>query len=75
MNSKDYFIRTFVIAFVFLLVNRLILQFLDGIDTITMNFTIKTLITVFCTALILGILNYFFKINPLNKKNKPQNTK
>ena len=75
MNSKDYFVRTFIIVFVFLLVNRLILQLFDGVDTITMEFTTKTLVLVFCTALLLGIFNYFLKINPLNKKNKPQNTK
>ncbi|MFN3969536.1 hypothetical protein [Flavobacterium sp.] len=69
MQPLDYFKKTFLFAFVFILVYKFTYQILEGIDTITTEFMLKTLVVALVTSLVLGILNYFFKID-LPKKKK-----
>jgi hypothetical protein len=74
MKSSDYFKKTFVFVFVFSLAYRIVLQLFDGFDSYSLNFFLKTLFVSSLTALILGILNYFLKIEFI-KKNKKNNNK
>ncbi|MFN3754764.1 hypothetical protein [Flavobacterium sp.] len=68
MQPADYFKRTFIFVFVFFLVYKFTYQIFEGIDNITAEFMLKTLAIVTLTALVLGIINYFLKIDIPKKK-------
>ena len=70
MKSSDYFKKTFVFVFVFSLAYRIVLQLFDGFDSYSLKFFLKTLFVSSLTALILGILSYFLKIEYIKKKTK-----
>ena len=70
MKASDYFKKTFVFVFVFSLAYRIVIQLFDGLDSFNIKFFIKTFFVSILTALILGILNYFFKIEFIKKSNK-----
>ena len=70
MKASDYFKKTFVFVFVFSLVYRIVIQLFDGLDSFNIKFFIKTFFVSTLTALILGILNYFFKVDFIRKNNK-----
>ena len=70
MKASDYFKKTFVFVFVFSLVYRIVIQLFDGLDSFNIKFLIKTFFVSTLTALILGVLNYFFKIEFIKKSNK-----
>ena len=70
MKASDYFKKTFVFVFVFSLAYRIVFQLFDGLDSFNLKFFLKTLFVSTLTALILGVLNYFFKIEFIKKSNK-----
>jgi hypothetical protein len=70
MKASDYFKKTFVFVFVFSLAYRIVIQLFDGLDSFNIKFFIKTFFVSTLTALILGILNYFFKVDFIRKNNK-----
>ena len=74
MKASDYFKKTFVFVFVFSLAYRIVFQLFDGLNSFSLKFLLKTLFVSTLTALILGILNYFLKIEFI-KKNKKNNNK
>ena len=70
MKGSNYFKKTFVFVFVFSLSYRVVFQLFDGLDSFNLQFFLKTLFVSTLTALILGILNYFFKVDFIRKNNK-----
>jgi hypothetical protein len=70
MKGSNYFKKTFVFVFVFSLSYRVVFQLFDGLDSFNLKFFLKTLFVSTLTALILGILNYFFKVDFIRKNNK-----
>jgi hypothetical protein len=70
MKGSNYFKKTFVFVFVFSLSYRVVFQLFDGLDSFNLKFFLKTLFVSTLTALILGILNYFFKVDIIRKNNK-----
>ena len=75
MKGSEYFKRTFVLVFVFSITYRISFQLFDGFDSFSLNFLMKTLFVSSITALILGILNYFFKLELIKKTMKKSNNK
>ena len=69
MKGSNYFKKTFVFVFVFSLSYRVVFQLFDGLDSFNLKFFLKTLFVSTLTALILGILNYFFKVDFIRKNN------
>jgi hypothetical protein len=72
MKAIDYFKKTFVFVFVFSLAYRIVLQLFDGLESFSIEFLLKILFVSTLTALILGILNYFFKVEFIKNRNKKQ---
>jgi uncharacterized membrane protein YvlD (DUF360 family) len=72
MKASDYFKKTFVLVFVFSLAFRIVFQLFDGLNSFSLNFLMKTFFVSLLTALILGILNYFFKVEFIKKSKKKQ---
>ncbi len=70
MQKFNYFIKTFVFIFVFFSVYKIVVQLFEGIETLTGDFFIKTFAISLITALILGILNQFLKIDFAKKEQK-----
>ncbi len=70
LTSKQYFVKTFVFVFVFYIVYKAVYQAMSGIDTITVDFIVKTLGLGFVIAAILGGINYFVKLDFFTKKTK-----
>ena len=72
MKASDYLKKTFVFVFVFSFTYRIVFQLFDGLDSFSLRFLMKTLFLSLLTALILGILNYFFKVEFIKKSKKKQ---
>jgi len=68
MKPIDYFKKTFVFAFFFTIVYKLVYQIFEGFSTITPKFLLKVLLIALTTALILATLNCFFKIDFIKKR-------
>lgn len=66
--KNNYFKKTFVLAFVFIFIIKILDQLFEGIDTFTVNSFLKVLFVSFVTALILGTLNHFLKLDIYKKK-------
>ena len=62
MKQFDYFKKTFVFIFVFIVISKLAFQLLDDKDKFTMHFVLKISTVAFITALVIGGMNYFAKI-------------
>ncbi len=62
MKASDYLKKTFIFVFVFSFTYRIVFQLFDGLDSFSLRFLMKILFVSLLTALILGILNYFFKV-------------
>jgi hypothetical protein len=72
MKASDYLKKTFVFVFVFSFTYRIVFQLFDGLDSFSLRFLMKTLFVSLLTAIILGILNYFFKVEFIKKSKKKQ---
>ena len=72
MKASDYLKKTFIFVFVFSFTYRIVFQLFDGLDSFSLRFLMKTLFVSLLTALILGILNYFFKVEFIKKSKKKQ---
>jgi hypothetical protein len=72
MKVSDYLKKTFIFVFVFSFTYRIVFQLFDGLDSFSLRFLMKTLFVSLLTALILGILNYFFKVEFIKKSKKKQ---
>lgn len=70
MNPLDYFKKTFVFVFVFIIVYKLVGQIFERFSNFTFTFILRTFVVALVTALVLGILNYFFKVGIHAKPNK-----
>jgi uncharacterized membrane protein len=69
MKPFDYFKKTFIGTFVFIIVYKIVVELFEGLSGFTLEFAFKLLLTAFFTALTLGVLNYFFKFDISKKKN------
>lgn len=69
MKPFDYFKKTFVGVFFFVIVYKIVVELFEGLSGFTLEFALKLLLTAFATAMILGVLNYFFKFDISKKKN------
>ena len=69
MKPFDYFKKTFIGTFFFIIVYKIVVELFDGLSGFTLEFGFKLLLTAFFTALILGVLNYFIKFDISKKKN------
>jgi succinate dehydrogenase hydrophobic anchor subunit len=69
LTSKQYFVKTFFFVFVFYTVYKAVYQAMSGLETITVDFIIKTLGIGFVVAAVLGGINYFAKVNFFTRKN------
>jgi hypothetical protein len=65
--KKNYFKTTFVFVFVFILTMKIVGELLEGAN-FTKDFLLKTLFASIVTAIVLGILNHFAKIDFSRKK-------
>ena len=72
MKAINYFKKTFVFVFVFSLAYRMVFQLFNGLDSFSLKLFLKTLFVSTLTALILGVLNYFLKIDFIKKTIKKQ---
>jgi hypothetical protein len=73
MQPINYFKKTFVFVFIFIVVSRFVYQlFLEDLNTISLNFVLKIFATAFITALILGIINFYAKMDFLKAKEKQE---
>ena len=70
MQKFNYFKKTFVFVFVFFFVYKIVFQLFEGTETLTTDFFIKTFAVSLITAIILGILNQFLKIDFTKKTTK-----
>ena len=68
MQKTNYFKKTFFFVFVFFLTYKIVYQFFEGIDTFTIEFILKTVAIAFTTAIFLGVLNHFLKIDFIKRK-------
>jgi len=69
MTSFDYFKKTFIGTFVFIIVFKIVVELFEGLSGFTFEFGLKVLLTAFFTALTLGIINYFVKFDISKKRN------
>jgi len=67
MQPKDYFKKTFVFVFVFYLVYKTVGMLFTPSDFSVMN-CVKTLTVSLITALVLGGINYYAKVDFFTKK-------
>lgn len=70
MKSITYLKKTFVLVFIFLIIERVLCQLFEDYNLINLNFLIKTLVVSSFTAIILETLNYFLKIDLLKGQIK-----
>ena len=74
MKPIDYFKKTFLLVFIFIVVSKLVFQLIDDMDKFTINFVIKISAVAFITALVLGGMNYFAKLGfPKAKQESKDN--
>ncbi|WP_293871934.1 hypothetical protein [Flavobacterium sp.] len=57
MKPFDYFKKTFVFVFVFIVLSRLVFQLIDDMDKFTKQFVLKISIAAFITALVMRGMN------------------
>ena len=69
MKPIDYFKKTFLGVFVFVFIFKMTMQLFEGLSTFSLRFVLKIFLASLITALFLGILNYFLRMD-LYKKNK-----
>lgn len=67
MQPKDYFKKTFVFVFVFYLVYKAVGMLMNPSEFSLMNCG-KILIVSLTTALVLGVINYYAKVDFFTKK-------
>jgi len=70
MSSIDFFKKTFIGTFVFVLVFKTVLQLFEGFIGFTIEFAFKTFFTALITASTLGLLNSIFKVDFKQKKQQ-----
>ena len=69
MKPIDYFKKTFLGVFVFVFIFKMTMQLFEGLSTFSLRFVLKIFLASLITALVLGILNYFFKVGFTEKKS------
>ena len=69
MTRFDYFKKTFLGVFVFVFIFKMTMQLFEGLSTFSLRFVLKIFLASLITALVLGILNYFFKVGFTEKKS------
>jgi len=72
MGPKDYFKKTFAIVFLFYIVYKATGQLMSDYSKFDFLFLFKTVITGAIVAVILGIINYFAKVDFPQKKERKQ---
>ena len=71
MKPFDYFKKTFVLVFVFIIVYKAAMQIMDDFSKFDFKFMFKTAILGLIVALILGGINYFAKVDfPPQKRER-----
>ena len=73
MQPKDYFFKTFAFVFVFYIVYKATAQLLTDYSKINLEFIFKNLIIGLIVAAILGVINYFAKVDIPQKKQDKNN--
>ena len=74
MKPFDYFKKTFVFVFVFILVYKAVGLMFNRFVDFNLQYALKTLLVAFTTALVLGVINYFAKVD-LFIKDRHKNPK
>jgi hypothetical protein len=67
MQPKDYFKKTFVFVFVFYIVYKAVGILFNPSEFSLMN-SLKTVVVALTTALVLGVINYYAKVDFFTKK-------
>lgn len=68
MESKYYFKKTFVFVFIFSILYKTIGMMFERFEGFDLQFVVKTVVVSSITALVLGGINAYAKIDFLNKK-------
>ncbi|WP_264520746.1 hypothetical protein [Flavobacterium sp. N1994] len=74
MKPFDYFKKTFVFVFVFIIVYKAVGSMFNRFADLDLLYALKTLLVAFTTALVLGVINYFAKVD-LFIKDRNQKSK
>jgi hypothetical protein len=67
MQPKDYFKKTFVFVFVFYIVYKAVGILFNPSEFSLMN-SLKIVVVALTTALVLGVINYYAKVDFFTKK-------
>ena len=75
MKPFDYFKKTFVFVFVFFIVYKAVGLVMNKFEELNLEYIFKNILVAFVTAITLGGINYFTKINFFTKNGdrKPNN--
>jgi len=68
MKPFDYFKKTFVFVFVFYIVYKAVGLMFNRFADLNLQNILKILLVAFTTALVLGVINYFVKVDFFTKK-------
>jgi hypothetical protein len=67
MQPKDYFKKTFVFVFVFYIVYKAVGILFNPSEFSMMN-SLKIVVVALTTAIVLGVINYYAKVDFFTKK-------
>ena len=68
MKPIDYFKKTFVFVFIFFIVYKAVGMLFDSFADLNLQNVLKIILAAFITALVLGLINYFAKVDFFTKK-------
>ncbi|MFB9089970.1 hypothetical protein ACFFUU_10185 [Flavobacterium paronense] len=70
MEPIDFFKKTFVFVFAFYIVFKAVGLVMNKFEEFNLVYVLKTVLAALVTALILGIINYFAKVDFFTKKGE-----
>jgi len=68
MQPKDYFKKTFVFVFTFIIVYKIVGLLLNRLEGFDLYYVLKTIVVSLVTALLLAGINYYAKVDFFTKK-------
>jgi cytochrome c biogenesis protein CcdA len=69
MKPFDYFKKTFVFVFIFYIVYKAVGLMFNKFADLNLQNVLKIILVAFTTALVLGVINYFVKVDFFTKKD------
>ncbi len=69
MKPFDYLKKTFVFVFVFFIVYKAVGLMFNRFADLNLQNVLKIVLVAFITALVLGVINYFAKVDFFTKKD------